>query len=316
MGYAGLRNLFTENPRVGGSVRGGRHWQATPVSGRRIILVEPDLLENRVITTAFGLALASLVVVMGALIQYFSTIPRGKVPVKPIALVTFLSIGMGLAVIAIVKSFSGSALSIVAVLIPSALVLLMASGIFWLLSQRKTPIGDLKVKLGDKLLSFDATTSEGVPFHADELAGKRTLLKFFRGGWCPYCSAELEAFDAMLPDLEAYGVRVIALSKDSVAEAAIHKTRDNLSLTLLSDPNLDVIRQYGVEHHKALGGITDSSKMFGIPLAAPTGFSAMAIPTSLLIDENGVIQWIDQSDDYRLRSSNSLVLEAVKSAFG
>ena len=266
--------------------------------------------------TAFGLALASLVVVVGALIQYFSTIPRGKVPVKPIGLVTFLLIGMSLAVIAIVKSISGSALSIVAVIIPSALALLMGSGIFWLLSQRKTPIGDLKVKLGDKLLSFEATTSEGVPFHTDELVGKRTLLKFFRGGWCPYCSAELEAFNAMLPDLEEYGVSVVALSKDSVEEAAIHKNRDKLSLTLLSDPKLDVIRQYGVEHHKALGGTTDSSKMFGIPLAAPTGFSAMAIPTSLLIDENGVIQWIDQSEDYRLRSSNSLVLEAVASAFG
>ncbi len=58
------------------SARGGRYWQATPVSGRRIILVERDLLEKRVITTAFGLALASLVVVLGALIQYFSTIPQ------------------------------------------------------------------------------------------------------------------------------------------------------------------------------------------------------------------------------------------------
>ena len=268
------------------------------------------------ITTAFGLALLSLVVVLGAVMQYFSTIPRGKVPVKPIGLVTFLSIGAALAVIAIAKSFSGSAWSAVAVSIPSALALLMALGIFWLLSQRKTPIGDLKVKPGDKLFPFEATTSEGIPFHTDELAGKRTLLKFFRGGWCPYCSAELEAFNAMLPALEEYGVGVVALSKDSVEEAAIHKDRDQLSLTLLSDPKLDVIRQYGVEHHKALGGTTGSAKKFGIPLAAPTGFSAMAIPTSLLIDENGVIQWIDQSEDYRLRSSDSLVLEAVNNAFG
>ena len=41
----------------------------------------------------------------------------------------------------------------------------------------------------------------------------------------------------------------------------------------------------------------------------------MAIPTSLLIDENGVIRWIDQTDDYRLRSSNERVLKAVREAF-
>jgi hypothetical protein len=41
----------------------------------------------------------------------------------------------------------------------------------------------------------------------------------------------------------------------------------------------------------------------------------MAIPTSLLVDENGVIRWIDQTDDYRLRSSNERVLQAVSEAF-
>ena len=120
----------------------------------------------------------------------------------------------------------------------------------------------------------------------------------------------------MQPDLEEYNVSVVALSKDSVEEVAIHKTRDKLSLTLLSDSKLEVIRQYGVEHHKALGSSTGSFMLFGIPLALVPSFKTMAIPTSLLVDENGVIQWIDQTDDYRLRSDNSRVLEAVTDAFG
>lgn len=119
----------------------------------------------------------------------------------------------------------------------------------------------------------------------------------------------------MQADLEEYGVSLIALSKDTVEEAATHKTRDKLSLTLLSDPELEVIRQYGVEHHKALGFSTGSFTLFGIPLALTPSFKTMAIPTSLLVDEYGVIQWIDQADDYRLRSSEDRVLQAVKSAF-
>ena len=266
-------------------------------------------------STVWILALASFVSVFGATIQYFSTIPRGKVPEKPIGLVFFLCIGIILAVVSIIMSFPGSVLSIVGVIIPSSLALFIALGILWLLSQRKTPIGNIKIKTGDKLLPFNAVTSEGVPFNSDELSGKRTLFKFFRGGWCPYCSAELVSFQHMLLALEKYDVNVVALSKDSVDEAAIHKTRDNLSFTLLSDTNLKVIRQYGVEHHKALGGVTDSRKLFGIPLAPPTGFSAMAIPTSLLIDEHGIIKWIDQSEDYRIRSNEIHVLDAVANAF-
>jgi peroxiredoxin len=120
----------------------------------------------------------------------------------------------------------------------------------------------------------------------------------------------------MQPDLDRYGVSLVALSKDTVEEAATHKTRDELNLTLLSDPDLDVIRQYGVEHHKALGFKTGSFTLFGLPFALTPSFKTMAIPTTLLIDENGIIRWIDQTDDYRLRSNEERVLQAVKSSFG
>ena len=120
----------------------------------------------------------------------------------------------------------------------------------------------------------------------------------------------------MQPELEEHGVSVVALSMDTVEEAATHKARDGLSFTLLADPKLDVIRQYRVEHHKALGFDTGKLIVGGIPLAFTPSFKTMAIPTSLLVDENGVIRWIDQTDDYRLRSDNTRVLEAVTSAFG
>ena len=119
----------------------------------------------------------------------------------------------------------------------------------------------------------------------------------------------------MQPDLEKFSVSVVALSKDTAEEAAIHMTRDKLSLTLLSDSKLEVIRQYGVEHHKALNFTTGSFMLFTIPLAFRPSFKTMAIPTSLLLDENGIIQWIDQADDYRIRSNGDRVLQAVKSAF-
>lgn len=41
----------------------------------------------------------------------------------------------------------------------------------------------------------------------------------------PYCSAELVAFDEMSAELEKHGVSVIALSKDTPDEAALHSER-------------------------------------------------------------------------------------------
>ena len=110
----------------------------------------------------------------------------------------------------------------------------------------------------------------------------------------------------------------MALSKDIPTEAALHKSRDGLDFPLLSDPDLKVIRAYGLEHHKALGqSANPKSTIGGLALGLrPFNFSAMAIPTTLLIDEKGIIRWIDQADDYRVRSANNRVLEAVRSAFG
>ena len=133
-------------------------------------------------TIAFAVSAASLVVIMSAWFSYLATIPRGKVPVRPIGTLIMQCVGMGMAILAIVLSYQASGLS-VAVTIPAAIALIMGPLFFWLLSQRKTPIGDLKVKVGDKLLPFEAITSEGVSFHTDEFTGQRIFLKFFRGGW-------------------------------------------------------------------------------------------------------------------------------------
>jgi hypothetical protein len=58
------------------------------------------------------------------------------------------------------------------------------------------------------------------------------------------------------------------------------------------------------------------SNFAGLPLGfSPFTFQKMAVPTSLLINVHGLINWVDQTDDYRLRSSPERVMQAVKEAF-
>jgi len=96
---------------------------------------------------------------------------------------------------------------------------------------------------------------------------------------------------------------MIAISPDSVAEAAGMKRKSGLSMPLLSDESLAVTDRYGVRHEKAF----TPNKGFVRPLA---------IPTTILIDEHWVVRWIDQSDDYRVRSDAPRVLGAVREALG
>jgi peroxiredoxin len=49
------------------------------------------------------------------------------------------------------------------------------------------------------------------------LAGHYGVVLLFRGSWCPYCNAQLRAFERAREKLEALDVRVVALSVDDEA---------------------------------------------------------------------------------------------------
>ncbi len=120
----------------------------------------------------------------------------------------------------------------------------------------------------------------------------------------------------MRPMLDSYGVTVVALSKDTVELAHAHRKRDGIEFTLLADPQLEVIGRFGLLHEKGLEFTT--FWFLGIPLGWPRrlGFDQMAIPTTLLVDEEGVVRWVDQADDYRVRGDERRTAEALKATFG
>ena len=260
---------------------------------------------------ALTLALLGLGATLVGLVVYFSTIVKHQVPERPVGFIGALIIGIALSSTALWMEVT------VGIAIPAVLSILTGVIFLWILTLRKTPLGDIKVKVGDTVFPFKSQTDANQPFDETAFQGKRTLLKFHRGAWCPYCCAELKQFEEMKPQLQQFKVDLVALSGDTVEDCKKHKVRDNLSHTLLADPNLTVVKQYGLEHQKALGGNLGSTlTLFGIPFPMMMKFKSMSVPTTLLIDESGVIRWIDQSADYRLRANEQTVMAAVRQVFG
>jgi peroxiredoxin len=54
----------------------------------------------------------------------------------------------------------------------------------------------------------------------DAFAGDFAALLFYRGAWCPYCNAQLRAFQRSGPALADAGIRVAALSVDDETATA------------------------------------------------------------------------------------------------
>jgi peroxiredoxin len=64
------------------------------------------------------------------------------------------------------------------------------------------------------LLSLPGGDTLAVP---DALAGGFGVILFYRGSWCPYCNAQLRAFQRAADSLAEIGARVVALSVDDEA---------------------------------------------------------------------------------------------------
>ena len=71
---------------------------------------------------------------------------------------------------------------------------------------------------GDHFPSITITPVDGDPVDLPEaLAGHFAVILFYRGSWCPYCNAQLRAFQRATDKLNDLDVKVVALSVDDEA---------------------------------------------------------------------------------------------------
>lgn len=81
---------------------------------------------------------------------------------------------------------------------------------------------------GDTFPAISLTLPAGSPARLpDVLAGHYGVVLFYRGSWCPYCAAQLRAFQRATDSLGEVDVRVVALSVDDEAttQAFVEKLR-------------------------------------------------------------------------------------------
>jgi peroxiredoxin len=66
----------------------------------------------------------------------------------------------------------------------------------------------------------------------DDLAGSWAVVIIYRGHWCPYCKAQLTAYQRALPNLTEAGIRVAALSVDDEEHATEMARRHGLEFPI------------------------------------------------------------------------------------
>jgi len=103
----------------------------------------------------------------------------------------------------------------------------------------------------------------------------------------------LRSFQRRLSDFDARGIRIVGISVDPPDINRRESQKRGYTFPLLSDPKAEVIRRYDVLH----------------PGAGPKG-ADIARPAEFLIDPNGMVRWVNLTENIAVRARPEQVLDA------
>ena len=175
--------------------------------------------------------------------------------------------------------------------------------------------GENALKVGEKAPNFTLPNPKGKLLSLDILLEKGPIvITFYRGDWCPYCNLQLRALQARLPEIDALGATLVAISPQ-VPDGSLTKSEiSEMDFIVLSDQDAKVATQYGVawkvpeflSEHMRVGRKLDLETINN------GNGSILPIPATFILGQDGVIKWNYVNVDYRTRSEPEEIIEALK----
>jgi peroxiredoxin len=178
--------------------------------------------------------------------------------------------------------------------------------------ERGAPSGILAA--GDRLEDFTLPDATGSPVTlADLVADGPAVIVFYRGGWCPYCNLALRAYQTeLLPQLDRFGARLVAISPQSPDQSLTTAEKAELSFTVLSDPGAAVARTVGIAFQPA-EEVLAAQRELGLDLKRVNDSNApeLPMPTVLIVDADRTVRFADTHADYTARTEVAAIVDAL-----
>jgi peroxiredoxin len=169
-------------------------------------------------------------------------------------------------------------------------------------------------KIGDRAPVIALKNAKGETVEVGALLERGpVIVTFYRGGWCPYCNLQLKAFQRILPDIEAAGASLVAISPEKPDDTLSTAEKNALAFEVLSDVGQKVGRAFGLVYQFS-DELKSAYEGFGLDIPAKNGADDWALPLSAtyVIDRDGTIIYAYTDADYRDRADPMDVLEILR----
>ncbi|WP_445721448.1 peroxiredoxin-like family protein [Flavobacterium sp.] len=162
--------------------------------------------------------------------------------------------------------------------------------------------------IGEKIPNVKLVGLNGKAEDTNSIFSKKTVVVVYRGGWCPYCNAQLSDMQAIESDIVGLGYQIVAISPDAPEFLKETEGKDKLAYKLFSDSE--------GQFSKAVGIAFSTPEKYGDMLGKYSGgknTTWLPVPTVYVVNENQEIEFLYINPDYSKRLKGDLLISVLKS---
>ncbi|WP_218079537.1 peroxiredoxin-like family protein [Anthocerotibacter panamensis] len=170
------------------------------------------------------------------------------------------------------------------------------------------------LNVGAQVPDFTLPNAVGAPVQLSTLLAQGpVVISFYRGGWCPYCNLELRALQQALPEIQALGASLVAISPQTPDNSLSTAEKNSLTFAVLSDSGNTVARQFGLVFELP-SYLQEVYAGFGIDLPTSNGDGRWELPiaATYVITPEGRVAYAFIDPDYTQRLDPADIVSALK----
>ncbi len=172
----------------------------------------------------------------------------------------------------------------------------------------KSAVDIAPLLIGEKIPNITLKSSENADVNISDLfKKKKTVLIFYRGGWCPYCNLHLQSLAEAEKQIIDLGYQIIAVSPDSPENLKITEEKDKVKYTLLSDSKGELIKATGIAYQ-----VPENYKTVINVHSNGINTSLLPVPSVFVVNTEADILFEYISPDFKQRISAELLVSVLK----
>jgi len=170
------------------------------------------------------------------------------------------------------------------------------------------------IKVGEQAPDVSLTDSSKNEVLLSELTlEKPTVLIFYRGAWCGYCTKHLAELNEIKTDVEKLGFQMLGITVDQSSKLQESTKRSQSEIQVYSDSKLEAINAFGLDWQVEEELFNKYKEQYKLDLEDWSGEDHHSLPVpAIYIIKDGIIQFQYVNPNYRSRLKPETLLAILE----